>query len=66
MQDHKTNIPHSCRQTLLKVSREKDEEKRQINRERTRGSVGKEYREKRNVRLREMSVLFDSKSMVIV
>lgn len=28
MQDHKTNIPYSCRQTLLKISREKDEEKK--------------------------------------
>lgn len=28
MQDHKTNIPHSCRQTLLKFSQEKDEEKK--------------------------------------
>lgn len=29
MQDHKTKIPNSCRQTLLNFSQEKDEEKRQ-------------------------------------
>lgn len=57
MQDHKTNIPHSCRQTLLKFSQEKDEEtKAEINRQRNRGSADKEDREKRNVRSREMSV----------
>lgn len=46
MQDHKTNIPHSCRQTLLKFSQEKDKEKKA---ERNRGSLEKEEK-------REMSV----------
>lgn len=37
MHDHKTNIPHSCRQTLLKFSREEDKEKKaEINRKRAR------------------------------
>lgn len=63
MHVHKTNIPHSCRQTLLKSSQEKDEEKKaeitrqkERERERNRGSVEREDREKRNVRSREMSV----------
>lgn len=37
MQDHKTNIPHSCRQTLLKFSQGKDKEKKaEMNRKRER------------------------------
>lgn len=48
MQGHKTNIPHNCRQTLLKFSQEKGEEKKaEINRqrERKRGSEEKKDRE---------------------
>jgi len=58
MQDHKTNIPYSCRQTLLKISREKDEEKKaEISRqEREKEKVEKEDRKKRDVTSREMSV----------
>lgn len=45
MQGHKTNIPHSCRQTLLKFSQEKGKEKKaEINRQR---ETERKCREKR-------------------
>lgn len=48
MQGHKTNIPHSCRQTLLKISREKDWEKRaEIERERREGRGEREQERER-------------------
>lgn len=67
MQDHKTNIPHSCRQTLLKLSQEKDKEKKaEINRQREkkRGSAEKEDREKRNVSSREKCQFRDCRLVV--
>lgn len=70
MQDHKTNIPHSCRQTLLKISREKDKEKRQINRwrerERNRGSAEKDEREMSVQDKCQFCLLIDSKVTVLV
>ncbi|CAK6973655.1 ubiquitin carboxyl-terminal hydrolase 37-like isoform X5 [Scomber scombrus] len=58
MQDHKTNIPYSCGQTLLKISQEKDEEKKaEISRqEREKEKIEKEDRKRRDVNSREMSV----------
>lgn len=55
--DHKTPIPHSCRQTLLKFSWEKDQETRQIKRQREKKEkVQRKKREKRVVSVQSLQV----------